>query len=155
MNNEQFKSFLDRHGADPARWPPDRRDVAERVMANDAQARRSFAAAQRLDALLAHHMQSQDSDASSRARVMTRLAQPLPRQKQPFWRLPSVLLDWEFAPAWPRMAALGACAALGFFIGIAGIDRGIDQLDGQSFSPGGTGIGAVVFEPEPLTGARP
>ena len=89
------------------------------------------------------------------ARVMTRLAKPLPRQKQPFWRLPAVLLDWQFAPAWPRMAALGACAVLGFSIGISGLDRSIDRLDGQSVSGGSTGIGSVVFEPEPLTGARP
>lgn len=155
MTDEQFRSFLDRHGADPSRWPPDERAAAERLIASDAQARRAFEAARTLDAMLTRHMQAQGSDASSRARVMTRLAQPLPRQKQPFWRLPAVLLDWQFAPAWPRMAALGACAVLGFFIGISGLDRGIDRLDGQSVSAGATGIGAVVFEPEPLTGARP
>jgi hypothetical protein len=70
-------------------------------------------------------------------------------------RLPAVLLDWQFAPAWPRMAALGACAVLGFSIGISGIDRSIDHLDGQSVAASGSGIGSVVFEPEPLTGARP
>lgn len=155
MNTEQFKGFLDRHGADPARWPPDERAAAERLIAGDAQARRVFKSARRLDAMLMHHMRKEQSDASSRARVMTKLAQPLPRQRQPFWRLPSVLLDWQFAPAWPRMAALGACAVLGFFIGISGLDRGIDRLDGQTVSAGTTGIGAVVFEPEPLTGARP
>ena len=51
---------------------------------------------------------------------------PLPRQKMPLWRLPGVLLDWQFAPAWPRFAALACFAALGFVIGIAGIDRRFD-----------------------------
>ena len=86
---------------------------------------------------------------------MTRLAQPLPRQKQPFWRLPAVLLNWQFAPAWPRMAALGACAVIGFAIGISGLDRRIDRLDGQSAAASSAGIDSVVFEPEDLTGARP
>jgi hypothetical protein len=155
MNNEQFKNFLDRHGADPSRWPRDERTAAERLIAADRPARQAFEAARRLDAMLAQHMQTKGSDPSSMARVMTRLAQPLPRQKWPFWRLPSILLDWQFSPAWPRMAALGACAVLGFFIGISGIDRSIDRHDGQTVSVPGTGIGSVVFEPEPLTGARP
>ena len=89
------------------------------------------------------------------ARVMTRLAGPLPRQKVPFWRLPAVLLDWQFAPAWPRMAALGACAVIGFAIGLSGIDRRIDGFDGQSAAASSAGIDSLVFEPEDLTGARP
>ena len=65
---------------------------------------------------------SRAADDAAVERVLKRLSGPLPRQKLPFWRLPAVLLDWQFAPAWPRLAALGACAAVGFFIGIAGID---------------------------------
>jgi hypothetical protein len=108
-----------------------------------------------LDNALKRYGNAPRADAAAVQRVIARLAGPLPHQKQPLWRLPAVLLDWQFAPAWPRMAALGACAALGFFIGISGIDRSIDRLDGQPVATGGTGIGSVVFEPEPLTGARP
>ena len=86
--------------------------------------------------------------------MLARLAGPLPRQKLPFWRLPTVLLDWQFAPAWPRLAALGACAVLGFFIGIAGLDRRIDGFT-LAIPRAGADFGAVVFEPEALTGARP
>jgi hypothetical protein len=103
---------------------------------------------------LKRYADKRPADETAVARVMTRLAAPLPPQKKPFWRLPAVLLDWQFDPAWPRMAALGACAALGFFIGISGIDRSIDRLDGQATATSG-GFGSVVFEPEPLTGARP
>ena len=87
-------------------------------------------------------------------RVLERLSGPLPRQKQPLWRLPSVLLNWEFAPAWPRMAALACCAALGFVVGIAGLDRPFDRLE----APAGIGtrdIGSIVSEPDSLTGMRP
>jgi hypothetical protein len=97
--------------------------------------------------------QNKNADDAAVNRVLKRLAGPLPRQKVPLWRLPAVLLDWQFAPAWPRLAALGACAAVGFFIGIAGIDRGIDGFNLAANN--GTGFGSIVFEPEALTGAQP
>jgi hypothetical protein len=103
-------------------------------------------------ALKRHVNAPQDIEASV-ARVMMRLAGPLPQQKVPFWRLPAVLLNWQFTPAWPRMAALGACAVVGFAIGLSGVDRRIDYLDGRPAIS--AGIGSVVFEPEDLTGARP
>ena len=87
-------------------------------------------------------------------RVLKRLSGPLPRQKQPLWRLPSVLLKWDFAPAWPRMAALACCAALGFGIGIAGLDRPFDRLD-TPFGVANRDIGSIVSEPDFLTGERP
>jgi hypothetical protein len=93
------------------------------------------------------------SDEAAAARVLKRLAGPLPRQKQPLWRLPAVLLDWQFAPAWPRVAALAACLMLGFGIGIAGLDRPLDRIDGVSAS--GNDLSSAVFEAEALTGARP
>jgi hypothetical protein len=106
-----------------------------------------------LDAALKRHVNAPQDNEAAVARVMTRLAEPLPRQKMSWWRLPAVLLDWQFAPAWPRMAALGACMMLGFAIGISGLDRPIDQLGMTSTQS--SGIGALVFEPEALTGARP
>ena len=87
-------------------------------------------------------------------RVLARLRGPLPRQKQPLWRLPGVLLNWDFAPAWPRMAALACCAALGFMFGIAGLDRSFDRLDGSVLT-GSRDIGPLVSEPDTLTGERP
>jgi hypothetical protein len=94
-------------------------------------------------------------DEAAVKRVMLRLAGPLPRQKMPFWRLPAVLLDWQFAPAWPRVAALAGCAVLGFAIGIAGLDRRFDPQPASFTITNITGVGSMVFEPEPLTGARP
>jgi hypothetical protein len=94
-------------------------------------------------------------DEAATERILKRLSGPLPRQKISFWQLPEVLLDWQFAPAWPRMAALACCAILGFMIGIAGLDRSTD-LRGSPFVISNSGdLGSVVFEPEPLTGARP
>ena len=87
--------------------------------------------------------------------MLKRLSGPLPRQKVPLWRLPAVLLDWQFAPAWPRVAALACCAALGFIIGIAGLDRHFDGPNAPFAVASRADLGSIVFEPEPLTGARP
>jgi hypothetical protein len=154
MTNEQFQIFLDRHGADPVRWPAGDRATVERLLAHDAQARALMRSAQRLDAALARIGRDTQADEAAATRVLSRISGPLPRQKRPLWRLPSVLLDWQFAPAWPRMAALGACAVIGFAIGISGVDRHIDRLN-SPFAVASRDLGAVVFEPEALTGARP
>jgi len=107
-----------------------------------------------LETALKRQMQASPTDAAAVERVLMRLAGPLPRQKQPLWRLPAVLLNWEFAPAWPRMAALACCAALGFVIGISGLDRPFGQL-GAPFTVGSRDIGSIVSEPDALTGERP
>jgi hypothetical protein len=94
------------------------------------------------------------ADADAVDRVLARLRGQLPRQKQALWRLPGLLLNWDFAPAWPRMAALACCAALGFMFGIAGLDRSFDRLDGSVLNSG-PDIGSIVSEPDSLTGERP
>jgi hypothetical protein len=104
-----------------------------------------------LETSLTRRAETPQADQSAIERVLARLSGPLPRQKMPFWRLPAELLDWQFAPAWPRVAALACCAALGFFIGIAGFDR----PDTAFAITNRTDLGSIVFEPEALTGARP
>jgi hypothetical protein len=95
------------------------------------------------------------ADEAAVERVLKRLSGPLPRQKISRWRWPAVLLDWQFAPAWPRVAALACCAALGFVIGISGLDRRFDATSAPFALASSADLGSIVFEPEPLTGARP
>ena len=108
-----------------------------------------------IETALKHHTQAPPADDAAVERVLKRLAGPLPRQKVPLWRWPAVLLDWQFAPAWPRVAALACCAALGFVICIAGVDRHFDGGDARVAIASSADIGSIVFEPEALTGARP
>jgi hypothetical protein len=108
-----------------------------------------------LDAALKRHTKAPQTDGTAVERVLKRLENPLPQQKMPLWRLPNVLLDWQFAPAWPRVAALACCAALGFVIGMTGLDRRIDTADAGFNVASSTDLGSIVFEPEALTGARP
>ena len=107
-----------------------------------------------LESALKRRLQPPPSDDAAVDRVLKRLAGPLPRQKRSLWQLPSVLLNWDFAPAWPRVAALACCAALGFVVGIAGLDRPFDQLD-SPFMVATRDIGSLVSEPDTLTGERP
>jgi hypothetical protein len=108
-----------------------------------------------LEGALKRIAQAPKADEAAVARVLKRLSPPLPRQKIALWRLPAVLLDWQFAPAWPRVAALACCAALGFYIGIVGLDRPFDKLGTPFAVASRADLGSVVFEPEPLIGARP
>ena len=108
-----------------------------------------------IEAALKRVTQAPPPDDAAAERVLKRLAGRLPRQKAALWRLPGVLLDWQFAPAWPRVAALAGFAALGFVIGIAGVDRRFDGGGSPFAVASRTDIGSIVFEPEALTGARP
>ena len=97
----------------------------------------------KIDQVLKRHFARDAADDG--AQVIAKLNGPLPRQKRPtFW--PQVLLDWQFTPAWPRMAALAGCAALGFIVGSATVDRLLIPA---------TDLTVIAFEPEPLTGLRP
>ena len=107
-----------------------------------------------LETALKRHRQVPPADGEAVERVLKRLRGSLPRQRQPLWRLPTILLDWQFAPAWPRMAALACCAAIGFFVGIAGVDRSFEGPGAPAFVGGG-GIGTITFEPDAFTGGRP
>ncbi len=108
----------------------------------------------RIDELVARHFEAGNrDDEAAVARVLAALAaQPLPRQRGGFG-LPELLLDWQFAPAWPRVAALACCAALGLMIGFSGVDRSIDGLNAEAAQA--PNFASAVFEPEPLTGVRP
>ena len=107
-----------------------------------------------LETALKRHLQTPPVEEAAVNRVLKRLAGPLPPQKRPFWRLPTVLLNWDLAPAWPRMAALACCAALGFVVGIAGLDRPFGRFD-SPFAVSNRDVGSLVSEPDTLTGERP
>ena len=96
------------------------------------------------------------ADDAAVERVLKRLSGPLPRQKMPLWRLPA------------RAARLAIRAGLA---ARRGAWPAAPRSASSSASPGSTAastapdapfavasradIGSIVFEPEPLTGARP
>jgi hypothetical protein len=159
MSLRRFQHLLDVHGADLAHWPASQQKAAERLLAGDAAAAgAALARARALDALILREPAGSDAGAARLVRALE--TRPLPPQRRHFlWRQwPTELLNLEFTPAWPRLAALAGLAALGFVLGLTDIAGPI--------TTGGTGeetasiladndIGAVVFAPDPLPEARP
>jgi hypothetical protein len=103
----------------------------------------------RIEEILSRHFVREAIDEAGAARVMAKLAN-LPPQKRPT-RWPQIMLDWQFAPAWPRLAALAGCACLGFVVGITSLD----QFGGPFAVSAGNDLASIVFQPEVLTGLRP
>lgn len=113
----------------------------------------------RIDELLARRMQAErNTDEQIAARVTAALqTRVLPAQRRPWLRhWPSALLNNDFAPAWPRLAALGCVALIGCTVGFFGPATPAFQRAGLAFAQNSDpDVNGFVFEPEPLTGARP
>ena len=156
MTLARFQLLLDVHGADPARWPQPERDAAERLSAADAAAAAALESARALDALIARDTAAH-ADATGVLRALA--ARPLPPQRRRFlWRCwPSELLTLEFAPAWPRLAALAGVAVLGFAIGLTDLGPITLTTNSEDLTSivADNDLGAVVFAPDPLPEAHP
>ena len=87
-------------------------------------------------------------------RVVKRL-ESLPPQKRAFAWWPAALMNWEFAPAWPRVAALAGAAVLGISIGFSNIGTRIAaDLDLVRVASAEDAV-ANVFDADSVTGLRP
>jgi hypothetical protein len=157
MTLARFRHALDVYGADLSRWPQSQRGAADRLMASDPAAAAAFAQARALDALIAREATSTQADASA---VLSALeTRPLPAQRRRFlWRhWPNELLNLDFAPAWPRVAALAGVAAFGFAVGLTDLGpiSGLTNGDEAPSIVADNDIGAVVFAPDPFPEVRP
>ena len=162
MNIVQLQHFLDGHGPEPSGWPPDLRAAAERLIAADPAAAAAREGARQLDALIAGHMQPaplgpNPAAEASASRVMAALlAQRLPRQHHAWRWWPAELASFDFAPAWPRIAALASIGVLGFALGLVALDPLVAA--GSAFTRAASAdpdLSAIVFDPESVTGLRP
>jgi hypothetical protein len=106
-----------------------------------------------LDKTLRRLFAPSPADGAGALHVLSKFNGALPPQKPRFALWPRFLLNPEFAPAWPRVAALACSIALGFAVGLSGIDR---QLQGGAYSVASSSdFASAISEPEPLTGLRP
>jgi anti-sigma-K factor RskA len=153
MTMAEFQNLLDAFGAYPAAWPADKRDAATRLIAAEPQARSVLEHSSRLDAAIAQSLNAKQAD--GRRVLMALATRPLPRQRRGFLAWPAALLTDDFAPAWPRVAALASVAVLGFAIGLVGFDLEGSISAVAAVSRADAGLSVVAFEPEPLTGVRP
>jgi hypothetical protein len=83
MTIEEFETLLLAHGADPARWPADRRAGAEALLARDAAARALLAEAERHDAALAEAVRVSAAGGGLASRIIAALDQE-PRGEREF-----------------------------------------------------------------------
>src|SRR5437763_8987310 len=107
-----------------------------------------------LEAALRRVVTAGDADEAATQRVLARL-ESLPPQKRAFAWWPVALMDWNFAPAWPRLAALAGAAVLGVSIGLSNfgtrIAADLDLVRVASADDAGAG----VFDTDSMTGLRP
>ncbi len=157
MTLPRFQRALDVYGAELSRWPQAQRAAAERLVTSDPAAAAALVQARALDALMARDTGGAQLDAAAVLRALER--RPLPPQRRRFlWRQwPTELLNLDFAPAWPRLAALAGVAAFGFAIGLTdlGLIPGMTNGDETISIVADNDIGAVVFSPDPLPEVRP
>src|SRR4029077_3424973 len=106
-----------------------------------------------LEASLRRVMTARNADEAATQRILARL-ESLPPQKRGFAWWPAALMGWDFAPAWPRVAALAGAAALGISIGLSNfgtrIAADLDLVRVASAEDAGN-----VFDTDSLTGLRP
>jgi hypothetical protein len=157
MTPAQFRHLLDVLGTDPARWPADQWRAARALLASDRAARQVLEAAQRLENAIRHAAVPTGDEPAAVERVMAAFAVPLPPQRSRWvarwW--PAELLSLDFAPAWPRLAALAAVAMLGFALGLADTDLvGTVTPDLKSGSGLPDDVMSAVLEPDLLPGIR-
>src|SRR3954454_12741808 len=105
------------------------------------------------EAALRRLMTARNADEAAAHRILARL-ETLPPQKRAFAWWPSALMDWNFAPAWPRFAALAGAAVLGISIGLSNFGTRI-AVDLDLVRVASADDAANVFDADSVTGLRP
>ena len=109
----------------------------------------------RLGEVLRRHYEAGPAGSEPVPERFLALLESLPPQKRAFAWWPSALMNWEFAPAWPRVAALAGAAVLGISIGLSNIGTRIaTDLDLVRVASA-EDAGANVFDVDSVTGLRP
>jgi len=109
----------------------------------------------RIEDLLRRHYEAEpDTNEPVPERFLARF-ESLPPQKRAFAWWPSALMNWDFAPAWPRVAALAGAAVLGISIGLSNIGTRIAADLELVRTASAEDAGANVFDVDSITGLRP
>ncbi|RTL69968.1 MAG: hypothetical protein EKK41_13205 [Hyphomicrobiales bacterium] len=133
MKLEDFEALLDGHGGDRTRWPLDQRAAANRLLAQDADARRLLAEAQALDSLLDRRPAAgTDLDALAARIVATAQRSPRLAASAPGAALaakPSVPLrrrgPFEMDSVGIGALLTAASLVLGILIGLSGLPQAV------------------------------
>jgi anti-sigma factor RsiW len=129
MSMDEFRTLLDAWGADPGRWPNDRRAAAEALIARSEEAKRMLADEAAFDALLARTLlegtPAGKPDAALTQRILAIPQSARQERRAGGWR-------FGFLPALPRFAGLAAAAVIGFYIGTTSLFQPSQSLAADS-----------------------
>jgi hypothetical protein len=68
------------------------------------------------------------------------------------------LLEFDFAPAWPRFATLLAVGLLGFAVGLSDVGMALTKRSAAAIigppAASGSDLSVMLFEPDPLSTMR-
>jgi anti-sigma factor RsiW len=119
MTIEEFETLLLAHGANPARWPVERRAAAEALLAQNEAARALLAESERLDAAIAAGVAAPAAGGALTVRILAGLDAAPPERVFGLGRL----------FAWTGSTAAAALLA-GFLVGqgIGGLDPSANLL---------------------------
>lgn len=153
MTLVQLQRLIDSCGSAPEQWPPAQRAAAERLLAASAPARGLLARARAFDQAVRDAVRAEPQDAEVDRLLAVLARRPLPPQHggllARWW--PAALARADFAPAWPRVAALACVGALGIAVGLSNVGARVAyDLAGSSASEE-TG----PFDADAITGLRP
>ncbi len=117
MTQSRFAAIVDAYGGDPARWPPDEREAAERWLASSSAAQAQVLEALDLDRTLAAQVAPDVSSALER-RLMDGFDRA--RQRRSLGEFYAAAADalWPGAPAWQPAFVLGMALAVGLCIAV-------------------------------------
>src|SRR3954469_23566543 len=108
-----------------------------------------------LEAALGRIMAAEDPAAESVARIAQRFEVALPPQQRSFAWWPAALTDWNFAPAWPRIAALACAAVLGITVGLSSLGMRLAADLDLVRGAGSDELASSAFDVDQVTGIRP
>ena len=107
-----------------------------------------------LEAALRRVMTAEPPKADSVARIVQRFESVLPPQKRSFAWWPAALTEWNFAPAWPRIAALACAAGLGISVGLSSLGMRL-AADLDLVRVASIDDTSNAFDVDAVTGIRP
>lgn len=125
MKEKEFAQLVEAFGADPARWPADRREAGVALLRTSPAAQGLAAEAEALDRLLAA-AEVPPGTALSAEEVAARICaepQPRPQRSDPARAAPG--RGWEIRIAWPNLVGLAMAGIMGFVVGWSGLDIGL------------------------------
>ena len=110
LSEERFKTLVEAYGGDPARWPADEREAAERLLASSAGAQVAVADAAKLDRAL-----SAAGGVPASSVLEARVMADFDRASRGLRRFVALLADavWPGAPLWQPACAFGLALVVG------------------------------------------